>query len=500
MENKTIHTMIVNVENSTFTVTPPLDIHQSDRNSHILLIKLCNNNNKFISIDEDVTYKIFFYRSSDETLIESEDVKIENYYRGILSHVLGPTVMSDFGKYTCTLRGYLDDEIISSISFPITVSKDHNYTAKSNEIAMTKEFYNELNEHMDDTEIHLQEIDRDFIDTFNDQVDALLKTIRDNEFVKELKLNSTPKDITSLSQGVYLVLTEGEIKLPASDLDDQSIPVSTTLSKGSVIYVNGSSYNVISDKESYSVSKVRSTGFYKYKLSLDEKTKRGILKDIEDLKKGKQGSLTPGDGIDIDESTGEISVDDTITRVENVNKSLDKKVDKVEGKQLSTNDYTDEDMEKVRSLVTEIDVMVFKGTIGEGGTPGTLPSEYKVGYSYKVITAGTYAGNTCEVGDMLIAISVSNPISDSDWTVIQSNIDGAVTAKFSTSDIGKIPVVDESNTLIATSIDPTTLASKTDLANSQTSLTEGYQAADTALKTDLESKITTATPVWETLS
>lgn len=48
---------------------------------------------------------------------------------------------------------------------------------------------------------------------------------------------------------------------------------------------------------------------------------------------------------------------------------------------------------------------------------------------------------------MLIAISVSNPISASDWTVIQSNIDGAVTAKFSTSDIGKIPVVDESNTL-----------------------------------------------------
>lgn len=27
-----------------------------------------------------------------------------------------------------------------------------------------------------------------------------------------------------------------------------------------------------------------------------------------------------------------------------------------------------------------------------------------LGYPYKVIAAGTYAGNTCEVGDMLIAI------------------------------------------------------------------------------------------------
>ena len=120
---------------------------------------------------------------------------------------------------------------------------------------------------------------------------------------------------------------------------------------------------------------------------------------------------------------------------------------------------------------------------------------HSIGYPYKVIAAGTYAGNTCEVGDMLITISVSNPISDSDWTVIQSNIDGAVTARFSTSDIGKIPVVDESNTLIA-SIDPTTLAKSTDLISLHTLL----EAADTTLKTDLENKIAAVTPVWEILS
>lgn len=202
--------------------------------------------------------------------------------------------------------------------------------------------------------------------------------------------------------------------------------------------------------------------------------------------------------IKIKTDPSEVIPDDTVTVYDLPNKNLQVLAN---GELVKfTNAYTDEDMEKLRSLPTsEIDVMVFKGTIGEGGTPGTLPTEYKVGYSYKVITAGTYAGNTCEVGDMLIAISVSNPISDSDWTVIQSNIDGAITAKFSISDIGKIPVVDKSNTLIA-SIDPATLAKSIDLINLQTLLVDGYQAADTTLKTDLENKIATATPAWEILS
>jgi len=83
-----------------------------------------------------------------------------------------------------------------------------------------------------------------------------------------------------------------------------------------------------------------------------------------------------------------------------------------------------------------IDSMVFKGTIGTGGNPGTLPSTgYKKGETYKIITAGTYAGQTCEIGDLIIAINdyVAATASNNDWTVAQTNIDGAVTGPVSST-------------------------------------------------------------------
>ena len=71
----------------------------------------------------------------------------------------------------------------------------------------------------------------------------------------------------------------------------------------------------------------------------------------------------------------------------------------------------------------------FKGTLGTGGTITALPtSGYTIGDEYKVITAGTYAENTCEVGDMIIAVkSFSGTTANSDWSVIQNNLVGAVT-------------------------------------------------------------------------
>ncbi len=83
----------------------------------------------------------------------------------------------------------------------------------------------------------------------------------------------------------------------------------------------------------------------------------------------------------------------------------------------------------VDNLLGATDAMVFKGTLGTGGTITVLPTTYSAGWTYKVITAGTYAGKVCEVGDMIIAVvdrSGSGNI-DADWTVVQTNIDGAVT-------------------------------------------------------------------------
>lgn len=74
------------------------------------------------------------------------------------------------------------------------------------------------------------------------------------------------------------------------------------------------------------------------------------------------------------------------------------------------------------------DAMIYKGTLGTGGTETSLPNNTaKVGWTYKVITAGTYAGQVCEVGDMVVALTDGSSSTPATWTVIQANIDGAVT-------------------------------------------------------------------------
>lgn len=59
--------------------------------------------------------------------------------------------------------------------------------------------------------------------------------------------------------------------------------------------------------------------------------------------------------------------------------------------------------------------MIFKGTLGTGGTIQTLPaaSASNEGYTYKVITDGTYAGQTAKVGDVFTS-------NGSAWVLIPS--------------------------------------------------------------------------------
>lgn len=80
----------------------------------------------------------------------------------------------------------------------------------------------------------------------------------------------------------------------------------------------------------------------------------------------------------------------------------------------------------VSTVVGGVDAMRFKGTVNSNSD---LPTTgVKVGDTYMVNTAGTYAGQTCEVGDLIIATATTPT-----WTVAQTNIDGAVTASSTTS-------------------------------------------------------------------
>lgn len=73
-----------------------------------------------------------------------------------------------------------------------------------------------------------------------------------------------------------------------------------------------------------------------------------------------------------------------------------------------------------------------------------IPEGYKAGESFRVAEAGTYAGQDCEVGDLILVINdyVSESASNSDFIVLQSNIDGAVTSNADTSTVGEIVVFD----------------------------------------------------------
>ena len=123
--------------------------------------------------------------------------------------------------------------------------------------------------------------------------------------------------------------------------------------------------------------------------------------------------------------------------------------------------YTLATTEKVNSIIDEKlaanDAMLFKGTIGsttDGGTIQNLPtSKFDAGWTYKVVTKGTYSGFSVEVGDMFIAIkdySGSGDIDPDDyWTVLQTNIDGAVIS-VATEAVGKIPVFNNATGTVLT--------------------------------------------------
>lgn len=98
-----------------------------------------------------------------------------------------------------------------------------------------------------------------------------------------------------------------------------------------------------------------------------------------------------------------------------------------------------------QDLFAAQDAMVFVGTLLADGTITShnaviLPTavdnttnisslNYKVGWTFRFTQAGTFNGEDIEIGDMLIAVKEkTSDFNLDDWTVIQTNISGALTA------------------------------------------------------------------------
>ena len=92
-------------------------------------------------------------------------------------------------------------------------------------------------------------------------------------------------------------------------------------------------------------------------------------------------------------------------------------------------------LDKINQSFAANDAMRFKGTIGLtsdnnyiiNGTQTEFPSKTAtVGDTYRIVTAGNYAGVQCEVGDLLICIKADPTGNTTAWTVAQTNINGQI--------------------------------------------------------------------------
>lgn len=120
--------------------------------------------------------------------------------------------------------------------------------------------------------------------------------------------------------------------------------------------------------------------------------------------------------------------------------------------QAPTEDMNPATKQYVDGIISVNDAMVYKGTVGGADSGATVTNfdtltDYQTGWTYRVIEASTYAGHVCQVGDMLVSVAdYSDSFKASDWTAIQTNIDGAVTSE-STLTSGQIVLGNGSQTV-----------------------------------------------------
>lgn len=106
---------------------------------------------------------------------------------------------------------------------------------------------------------------------------------------------------------------------------------------------------------------------------------------------------------------------------------------KLEGKDIATKEYAESIVNAAKS---EVPIVIDEDH--------PFPNEaYKAGQKYVVALAGTYLGQKCEIGDLILIVKDYNveSVSNADGIVLQSNIDGAVTSADPSAIEGEIVVM-----------------------------------------------------------
>lgn len=136
-------------------------------------------------------------------------------------------------------------------------------------------------------------------------------------------------------------------------------------------------------------------------------------------------------------------------------------------------------------------------TVGVVDSSTPLPTtDYEVGQTFRVAEAGTYAGVECEAGDLIIVIAdYADTFKNSDFLVVQANVDGAVTGPDASTD-ANIVVFDgttgrkikDSSVTIASVSDAVAKAHE----HANKAILDSFTKNETQLLGEVDSKISTA--------
>ena len=137
-------------------------------------------------------------------------------------------------------------------------------------------------------------------------------------------------------------------------------------------------------------------------------------------------------------------------------------------------------------------------TVGIVDSSTPLPAtDYTVGQTFRVAEAGTYAGQECETGDLIIVIKdyEADSASNTDFLVVQANVDGAVTGPDASTDANLVVFdgtsgrkIKDANVTIASVSDA--IAKAHEHANK--TVLDSYTKTETELLGEVDSKISTA--------
>lgn len=136
-------------------------------------------------------------------------------------------------------------------------------------------------------------------------------------------------------------------------------------------------------------------------------------------------------------------------------------------------------------------------TVGVVDSSTPLPAtDYEVGQTFRVAEAGTYAGVECEAGDLIIVIAdYADTFKNSDFLVVQANVDGAVTGPDASTDANIVVFDGTTGRKIKDST--VTIASVSDAVakaheHSNKTQLDSFTKTETELLGEVDSKIATA--------